>query len=114
MSEPEVRVLTVDDQVVFRDAARDVRAIAELDPAARDLEGYLFPETYRLPRGRTGPEVVRVLVEPGARVNRGDTLVMLEAMTLGKPVVASAIPGVQEAVEPDAALVVPPSDAEAA
>ena len=43
----------------------------------------------------------------------GHPLTMLEAMALGKPVVASAIPGVQEAVEPDAALVVPPADAEA-
>ena len=25
--------------------------IADLDPDARDLEGYLFPETYALPRG---------------------------------------------------------------
>ncbi len=43
----------------------------------------------------------------------GHPLTMLEAMALGKPVVASAIPGVQEAVEPDAALVVPPADADA-
>ena len=35
----------------FVAAARDVSLIADLDPAARDLEGYLFPETYTLPRG---------------------------------------------------------------
>ena len=26
------------------------RAVRDLDPAANDLEGYLFPETYALPR----------------------------------------------------------------
>jgi UPF0755 protein len=34
----------------FLTAARDPEAIKALDPLARDLEGYLFPETYRLPR----------------------------------------------------------------
>ena len=34
----------------FVTAARDPEAIKALDPLARDLEGYLFPETYRLPR----------------------------------------------------------------
>ena len=34
----------------FEAAARDTGAIAALDPAARDLEGYLFPETYSLRR----------------------------------------------------------------
>jgi peptidoglycan lytic transglycosylase G len=34
----------------FLTAARDPAAIKALDPLARDLEGYLFPETYRLPR----------------------------------------------------------------
>jgi UPF0755 protein len=34
----------------FLTAARDVSLIADLDPMATDLEGYLFPETYTLPR----------------------------------------------------------------
>ena len=29
----------------FQQAAANVKLIADLDPAARDLEGYLFPET---------------------------------------------------------------------
>jgi glycosyltransferase involved in cell wall biosynthesis len=41
----------------------------------------------------------------------GHPLVLLEAMALGKAVVASAIPGVREVIEPDAAgLLVPPDD----
>jgi peptidoglycan lytic transglycosylase G len=35
----------------FLAAARDPAAIHDLDPEARDLEGYLFPDTYDLPRG---------------------------------------------------------------
>jgi peptidoglycan lytic transglycosylase G len=34
---------------VFIDAAGDPQPIANVDPAAHDLEGYLFPETYSLP-----------------------------------------------------------------
>jgi UPF0755 protein len=34
----------------FEQAARDTRDIRDLDPRATDLEGYLFPETYRLGR----------------------------------------------------------------
>jgi len=47
----------------FTAAVADPALARELGIPARSLEGYLFPETYRLPRGQTGPEVVRVLVE---------------------------------------------------
>jgi peptidoglycan lytic transglycosylase G len=50
------------DETAFTAAAADPSLARELDIPAASLEGYLFPETYRLPRGRTGPEVVRVLV----------------------------------------------------
>ena len=36
--------------------------IAELDPAARDLEGYLFPETYSLPRDTPAAVVIDQMV----------------------------------------------------
>ena len=35
----------------FIKAAHDGSLVNDLDPAAKDLEGYLFPETYTLPRG---------------------------------------------------------------
>lgn len=35
----------------FLAAARDPAPIEDLDPEAKDLEGYLFPDTYDLPRG---------------------------------------------------------------
>jgi len=47
----------------FRAAARDVSLIAELDPAARDLEGYLFPETYPVSRQADAVTLVRTMVE---------------------------------------------------
>jgi UPF0755 protein len=47
----------------FRKAADNAQLIADLDPAARDLEGYLFPETYSLPRSTPAAEVVAQMVK---------------------------------------------------
>jgi UPF0755 protein len=44
----------------FLAAARDPGPIHDLDAEARDLEGYLFPDTYDVPRG---PDPARMLVE---------------------------------------------------
>jgi UPF0755 protein len=38
------------DIAAFLAAAKDPSAIRDLDPQAKDLEGYLFPDTYDLPR----------------------------------------------------------------
>jgi UPF0755 protein len=46
----------------FVEAAADATLIHDLDPEARDLEGYLFPETYALPRGTSAGELVRQMV----------------------------------------------------
>lgn len=43
-------------------AMRDPAPIADLDPDARTLEGYLFPSTYRFRRGTTEAEMVATLV----------------------------------------------------
>src|SRR5687767_3065761 len=47
----------------FLKAAENAALIQELDPEARDLEGYLFPETYALPRGTTAAAVVAQMVD---------------------------------------------------
>jgi UPF0755 protein len=47
----------------FLTAAGDTSLLAGLDPEAADLEGYLFPDTYLLPRKAGGREVVAVMVE---------------------------------------------------
>jgi UPF0755 protein len=46
----------------FRKAAQNARLIADLDPSAPDLEGYLFPETYSLPRDTPATEVIEQMV----------------------------------------------------
>ena len=46
----------------FVDAARDATPIANVDPAARDLEGYLFPETYSLPPKTAAVRLVHLMV----------------------------------------------------
>ena len=47
----------------FRKAAQNAELIRDLDPVAADLEGYLFPETYALPRGTTAAAVVAQMVD---------------------------------------------------
>ena len=47
---------------VFLEAMRSPRLIADLDPYATDLEGYLFPDTYLFPRGISEQAVVQALV----------------------------------------------------
>ena len=46
----------------FQKAALNVTLIADLDPSASDLEGYLFPETYSLPRDTPASDVVAQMV----------------------------------------------------
>jgi UPF0755 protein len=46
----------------FSEAARNVALVGELDPKATDLEGYLFPETYALPRNTPAADVVKQMV----------------------------------------------------
>jgi len=47
----------------FLAAARAGDRIADLDPAATDLEGYLFPETYALPRTAVASQLVELMVD---------------------------------------------------
>ncbi|MGE5815593.1 MAG: endolytic transglycosylase MltG [Acidobacteriota bacterium] len=46
----------------FIDAASKPDPIRALDPAAADLEGYLFPDTYALPRRATAETLVGMMV----------------------------------------------------
>ena len=46
----------------FLAIARDPAPVADLDAEANDLEGYLFPDTYHLPRGVTAADVVQRMV----------------------------------------------------
>jgi UPF0755 protein len=46
----------------FVEAASNAEPIHGIDPAARDLEGYLFPDTYSLPRRATADQLVDRMV----------------------------------------------------
>ena len=70
---PENRWVWVDGQVAHF-APPTARAPARRRASAHDLTSPM-PAT-----------VVRVMVEPGARVTRGDTLIMLEAMKMELPI----------------------------
>jgi UPF0755 protein len=47
----------------FTTAASDASLIADLDPEAPDLEGYLYPETYAIPRGTPAARLIRLMVD---------------------------------------------------
>jgi UPF0755 protein len=47
----------------FIEAAGDADLVSSLDPVARNLEGYLFPDTYSLPRRESAAELVRRMVQ---------------------------------------------------
>ncbi len=47
----------------FLEAAQDAGRIRDLDPAATDLEGYLFPETYALPRDTPASRLIDAMVD---------------------------------------------------
>ena len=51
------------DRAAFDAAVSDPELLAKFDIPADDLEGYLFPETYRLPKGQSGKQVVTLLLE---------------------------------------------------
>ncbi len=46
----------------FTAAAGDAALVEDLDAEAIDLEGYLFPDTYALPRGAPAGQLVRLMV----------------------------------------------------
>ncbi|HYG64463.1 MAG TPA: endolytic transglycosylase MltG [Thermoanaerobaculia bacterium] len=57
---------------VLLDLMRSPELIADLDPEATDLEGYLFPETYSFSRGTSEREVVATMVKTFRRLYERD------------------------------------------
>jgi UPF0755 protein len=56
------------DEEKFLAAARDASPISDLDPQAKNLEGYLFPETYDVPDGIDESKLVGEMVKNTRRV----------------------------------------------
>ena len=52
-------------------AAGRTDLVADLSQSARNLEGYLFPDTYRLARGTTADEIARIMVRRFREVYAG-------------------------------------------
>jgi UPF0755 protein len=50
------------DAADFAAVVEDAQLARSLGIQAASLEGYLFPETYRMPRGQSGRDVARILV----------------------------------------------------
>jgi len=50
-------------RTAFIQAAANASLIESLDPEADDLEGYLFPETYALPRDMAADRVIAMMVD---------------------------------------------------
>ena len=46
----------------FLDATKNAALVSAIDPDAKDLEGYLFPDTYKLPRHSTAEQLVGRMV----------------------------------------------------
>ena len=74
----------------FVKAAGKAALIQDIDPGARDLEGYLFPETYALPRRAAASDLVAAMVKRFRQVfdetlrqeARGQGTSVREAVTL--------------------------------
>jgi UPF0755 protein len=47
----------------FLEASKKASLIRDLDPQAPDLEGYLFPDTYALPRGASADRLIAAMVD---------------------------------------------------
>jgi len=78
------------DPAAFLRLAADPTPIRDLDPKAPSLEGYLFPDTYRFPRGVTAERVVDAMLARFRHVGasrlgddfRQSPLTLHEAITL--------------------------------
>ena len=57
---PELKLRSAEEALALLD---DTSAIRDLDPAAKNLEGYLFPDTYSFPPDSTAREVVNTMVK---------------------------------------------------
>jgi cell division protein YceG involved in septum cleavage len=84
------------DLDAFLAAMRDPAPIADLDPEATSLEGYLFPSTYRFRRGTTEREMVETMVATFRRTWESEVVPLL-----GEGALVSGDAGGQEGEELD-------------
>jgi peptidoglycan lytic transglycosylase G len=63
----------------FLDATKNAALVSAIDPAAKDLEGYLFPDTYKLPRNSTADQLVGRMVADFMKALTPDIIEQAEA-----------------------------------
>jgi len=66
----------------FASAARNAALVSAIDPDARDLEGYLFPDTYKLPRRATAEQLVARMVQSFMRALTPELMAAVEGRQL--------------------------------
>jgi UPF0755 protein len=66
----------------FVAAAKDASLVAQYDPGAQDLEGYLFPDTYLVPRRSNAVRVVGLMAERFAKMTAGELRAVADARGL--------------------------------
>jgi UPF0755 protein len=62
---PELKLQNLDEALALMN---DTSAIRDLDPAARNLEGYLYPDTYNFPPDTTPQKMIATMVQRFRRV----------------------------------------------
>jgi UPF0755 protein len=86
----------------FIEAARDPAAVRDLDAAATDLEGYLFPETYTVPRDTSAAKLVSLMVDRFRRLFTPEMRAAADALELTpREVVTLASLVEKETAQPD-------------
>ncbi len=66
----------------FLDAARHIALIRDLDARAVDLEGYLFPDTYMLPRTAPAGQIVAAMISRFRREMTPDRMSRMKDLNL--------------------------------
>ena len=59
----QVPELKLESDAQALELMNNVSLISDLDPEARNLEGYLFPDTYQFPPETTAPELIEMMVK---------------------------------------------------
>ncbi len=72
-------------------ATSDTALIADLDPEAKTLEGYLFPNTYEFTRTQTMQEMAAAMVKQFRQVAREIGLISTEQATMHQTVTMASI-----------------------
>lgn len=89
----------------FLAAMRDPAPVAELDPEAETLEGYLFPETYSFQRGVTERGIVETMAATFRRHFDAEVRPLLEDRTVRELVTLASIVEKEARVESERPLI---------